>query len=316
MAKIIARQPFALSSTNIAASTEDEYDYTGGTTYTEGDIVKVSYESNGSTARFPVREYKATGTSSGYPPSAPVTEWVEIGAQNAHKMFDGYNNSRTIGASTTIEVNLAIANRIQYICLLGVANASQIEVIQKKTDGTVFSTHTVDLSTSYTPVGYYSWLFGLLGVDRFYRRSAIIELPGALTTPTLEITITGNSGEVACGQCFPGVGFDLGETQWEAEPELKDYSTFDKNELGTTRYVPRQTVRNVRGTLWIETTDYDRLYTIFESMMNDLALYDFNNESAGDYSFDALRVYGKLESMTGGIQYGYTALNMKITGLE
>jgi hypothetical protein len=317
MARIVIPQTLTLNSSNVAASGLSEY--ASGTSYTAGQQIKVSFESDGTTPRWPVREYEAAGSVTGiYPPDAAITEWVEIGAQNRDKMFDGFNTSRTVAdTGENIEVTVTPSGRVRYLALLGLRNATSVTV-EEEVSGVVKSTQTIALETSYSPVGWWAWLFGAVGTDRVQKRSAVFILPGYYSSPQINITIVSAGGQQAeCGQCLLGAGFELGPTEFEAEPELKDYSTFEQNQFGTTRFISRQTVRNTRGTIWIPTVEYDRIYSIFESNMNRLAFFDLNNEEDGQpYSFDALRVYGKLESMNGGISYGVTPINLKIVGIE
>jgi hypothetical protein len=49
--------------------------------------------------------------------------------------------------------------------------------------------------------------------------------------------------------------------------------------------------------------------------MNSFCVFDFNNEDGVDRSFDSLMLYGKLESISGGMDYDQTPLNLKVVGL-
>jgi hypothetical protein len=152
--------------------------------------------------------------------------------------------------------------------------------------------------------------------DRFLAPSAAIFLPGKLLQPTLRITIVSGDGPAECGQLLCGKGFYLGRTQFKSEPGLRDWSTFEQNALGVTEHTPRDSTRTLRGTLRIETQDFDRVFTLLESQQKKLALFDFNNADTGQYTFDAHRIYGKLDSFTGPILFGETDINLTIKGTE
>jgi hypothetical protein len=93
-----------LLSSSVAESTKPEYN--SGTTYTTGDVVKVSYESDGITPLAPVREYESLADSNtgNYPPDSPA-EWIEIGSTNRWAMFDRFVNTQTADTEA-IEIEL------------------------------------------------------------------------------------------------------------------------------------------------------------------------------------------------------------------
>lgn len=333
MGHMVIEQPLTLVETSV---TVDWYDQETGaaTSLTEwknlsgtvsvGDLVKVSYETNGTTPRFPAEVYKAAvDDATEYPPSDP-TKWVLLGAVNQHKLFDGRNNSRTVADSeNNLEFKIRPLGRIKFVYFVGLRNVRKIEflIIYTRMGRAYSYSYSSDLLISYTPTGWYSWLYNIGGIDSSYRRSAgfYVVPPGETVPPyrpELRITLYSTDEPAECGQVIAGTGFWLGDTQWGAEPELKDYSTYEADEWGNKTFVPRQTIRNVRGTLWVPTNDYDRVYQIFESRMNSLALYDFNNgdDISSPEVLDALRVYGKLTSMSGGLAYNVTPVNLQIEG--
>jgi hypothetical protein len=98
-----------LLSSNIAASSEDEYD--DSTTYATDNLVKVSYASDGTTARRPVEIYKSLSDSNtgNYPPDSP-SYWSFQEATDRWKMFDGYINTQSENADS-IEVELDVSDK-------------------------------------------------------------------------------------------------------------------------------------------------------------------------------------------------------------
>lgn len=311
MALILTPQSVTVSSTNVAASTESEW--ASGTAYTTSDVVKVSLESDGTTPRWPVVEYSALASTTGdYPPDSP-TQWARIANANQDKMFDGQNNSRTVAdTGENIEVSIIPAGRVRYLYLLGLRNVASVTV-QEEVDATIEATHTADLLRSRNPVGWYSWLYDIEGIDRYYARSCRIPLSGYYQ-PTLNITLSSGSAEAECAQCLVGLGIPFGITAEGMSPEIKDWSYFEQDpDFGTTKYTRRQSTRRNRGTIWVDSTDFDRIYGLLESQIGDLAVYDFNND---DTDLDSARLYGKLDSASPGLAYGKTPIDYSVTGLE
>lgn len=93
-----------LKSSTVSASALAEY--ASGTTYTTGDQVKVSYQSDGTTLRYPVEEYTslADNNAGNYPPDSPA-KWFLDGASNRWAMFDDFINTQTEN-TTSIEVEI------------------------------------------------------------------------------------------------------------------------------------------------------------------------------------------------------------------
>lgn len=314
MGHMVIEQKLTINSTNVPNDTLTEWKNRTGAV-TSGDQVQVNFESDGTTARFPGEIYEAISDGvTGYPPTNP-NEWLFVGAINRHRMFDGRNNSRTVADSGEgITVSVTPEGRCKFVYLIGLRNVRKVDVSVNSTDN-----FSADLLISYTAIGWYSWLFDIKTIDRAYRRSAGFYIVTGVTPPyqpTVTITLHSADKPAECGQVVVGTGFYLGDTEWGVEPALRDYSTYEADVFGNRTLVPRQTTRNVGGTLWVPTNDYDRVYQIFESRMNSLALYDFNNGddiSASDVK-DSLRVYGKLTSVSGGLQYGKTPINLQIEG--
>lgn len=108
MARIVNLKGIAdnilLESSNVAASSLDEY--ASGTSYSTGDQVRVSYESDGTTPRQPVEEYEslADSNSGNYPPDSP-DQWSLLGASNKWQMFDDFANTQTSNTDS-IEVEI------------------------------------------------------------------------------------------------------------------------------------------------------------------------------------------------------------------
>jgi hypothetical protein len=315
MARLVYPQSLTLESTNVADSALDEWS-DASVSYTISDQVKLT-----TGQAVPHHFFQALQNHTSAAGNAPVIGgneyWDDLGAINRHKMFDGTNNNRTAADSgEDIEVSITPAGRARYLYLIGLRNCGTVTV-EEEVDSTVMSTTTVDLTRSRNPVGPWAWLMDIEGVDRYYSRSAAIKLPGDYSSPTLNITLTSADGPAECGQVVVGIGFEIGDTDWEAEPELRDFSTFEQDDTyGTTTFVPRQTTRSLNGTLWIDSTDYDRVYSLFETRLNQLTLLDLNNEDSGDYSLDALRAYGKVDEVSGGIRYAKTPLNIRLIGLS
>ena len=135
--KLVKLIDITLLESSVTASAYDEYDDTK--TYDDTtDYVKVSFASDGITARTPVEEYLSLANANldNYPPD-DSTNWSLLGASNEWKMFDGYVNSQTSDTSDiAVEITSSNTNKIGLFDLQGSAvTLTQIVNIELITNG-------------------------------------------------------------------------------------------------------------------------------------------------------------------------------------
>ena len=304
MRLIVPSSP-TLISTNVAASSLSEW--SAATTYALGATVKLT-----AGQALPHHEFESLQADNiNHQPAIGGNDWwLDLGATNQHKMFDLRNGSRSVATAVdgSIRVVIQPPARTAVLALLGIKGAKQA-VITQRYGGAVKSSETVNLLTTDSPTGLWTYFFGEYRVTT----STVRELPGLWYQPEITIELIAEGGApVECGECFLGQAFDIGDTEWGAQPGLLDYSTFEKDEFGETFFVPRLNVREGTYTIWAETAQFDRIFSLFETCINKLVLIDGNNVST---RYDALRVFGKITSVRAGLAYGQTPIDIQIEGI-
>ena len=303
MELIVPHIPLTVTSNNIAASGETLWDV--DTAYTTGDVVR--YTPAGTTYE---HEFEAKQDHTGQIPIAKGSVyWIDLGTTNRNRMFDGLNNSRSVAdaPSGDIEVQINVLKRAQTLHLLGLRDVESVTVTQS-VGGSVVHTHTANLETPPTPVGWWSWLFG----ERIYAASHAIRLLGTYMNQTLSITMRGVTN-AQCAQVLVGNPFFIGCTETNASPRIQSFSTFTPDDFGVYQFTPRQSTRQGQYTVWVETSKIDYVYQLIERYEQQLVLLDANNANT---NFDALRAYGKIVDFTPGIAYDMTPFDIKIEGLH
>lgn len=303
MLMIVPETPLDVAATNVAASGKTAWAI--GTSYTIGDEVR--HQPAGSDWE---HEFRAKQDHSGQEPAVRGNDyWTDLGAINQAKMFNGTNNQRTVAddPSGDIVVTIDLATRAHYVELLGLQNVSGVEIVQS-VDGSPVATYTVDLTTTLTPVGWWSYYFG----DRIYTPSVAQKLYGFYPAQSLTITLTG-APNAQCAQCIVGKAFGIGKTEDSANPRLQSYSTFRPTELGDYEFVPRDNTRQGTYTVFMETSQTDRVYQLMERYLETLVVLDANNE---DTNFDALRSYGKITDYSPTVKYGRSVCQIKHEGIN
>jgi hypothetical protein len=277
----VARQaPITLESSSVAASTLDEFDYTGSTTYNTGDEVKVSYESNGTTEKTPVIEYEAIadGITTEYPPDNP-TKWSETGTSNRWKMFDDYLNTTT---EDTDDIEVSVASVATDLVGLFNLQASSVtfELIR---DSVVLKSETINLKI-IPGNGWYSWLH-----DPYDYKTKALWSYTKYTDGTLTVTLSPYAGKVKCGSMIIGSQVYLGQTRYNPRVGIDDYSIITTDSLDRTYLVQGNYADRADITMWLNNTQIDRVRRKLASIRAEACIYDLNNEKS---DYDSLRILG------------------------
>lgn len=295
-----------LVSTNVAASAKTEW--SAATTYAQGATVK--YAANQPVPHHEFESLQAANINQ--PPVIGGNDWwLDLGATNQHRMFDDRNASRTVATdgSNGIVVSIRPPTRTGVVALLNMKGVRSARIVQAY-GGQTKSDETIQLLTTDSPVGLWTYFFGEYRVTT----STVRPIPGAWYQPTITIALEPESASVPAeiGTCFLGQAFELGNTETGMQTGLIDYSTFEKDEFGDYVLIPRINVREGTLTVWADTAQFDRIYSLFEAVIGRLVLIDGNN---GDSNFDSARIYGKITSMRAGLRYATTPIDIQIEGI-
>jgi hypothetical protein len=310
MARILIPDiPVDLASTNVAESGLDEW--AADTAYTTGDEVKYI-----AGQPLPHREYRAridhTSSSDAPPKEGGNAEWIDIGATNQHRMFDGLNNTPTVSdaGDGNIVVRIDISKRKQVLSLLGLRNVGEV-LIEQEIDGVVEYSELLDLTYHIRGPGWWTWLFGQ--DEKAFAKSVTYRLKGNHRAQTLIITMGSATRPAECSQCMVSSEIDLGCTLEGAAPRIKKWSTFRANEFGEYTFVPRKGTRTGTYTLIMDTLYVDTVYGIMEDVEEKLVILDANND---DTSFDSIRAYGSIVDFAPSLAYSKTRADIKIEGIN
>jgi hypothetical protein len=283
--RIIKLKDITVVSSTADASTYDEYSSVA--TYDAEDYVKVSFESDGSTPRTPVVEYQSlAGSNTGnYPPDDPVN-WLEIGAANDWKMFDGYINTQTTdGEDLTVVIN---ANQVDTVALFNITGSSvNIKHIH---NSVTLSEQDYTLRT-YTPKpGWYNWIYDTYEYDI---RQVIHGFTRYGAGATLEITVTPAFGTAAVGLVVIGSAVTLGETYYDVKSGINDYSIKDTDSLGRTYLAQGAYARRADAEIWLANSEVDQLHRQLVDIRGQAAVIDLNNTGV---NYESLVIYGFVQN--------------------
>ena len=312
------------------------------------DIVKVSFNEDGSIPVRPVRLYqKTTSTGNTYPPDDEVG-WSCLGATNRWAMFDqiimtsseAENNGGGAALSTapgfdpsmpphtshsffTVTINTSNANRLCFFNL----NASYLGLEFQDRAGGVFYPYTNNRYPTTTLINYdpyefpekdSDWKIKFLG-DSADRQTLVIEIPEK-TVSYMRITIASNiAGRVAsCGQCVWGYAAHIGDTQYGASANILSYGRKERNEYyGSVYLKPGNNAKKMNIEVVVENTDYNNVYDLFEATDGLPCVFQGNNDEEGyDHDYTPFMIYGFTKSFDLIMAYySQSDCNLEVEGL-
>lgn len=267
--RVVKLDDISLTSSNVAISTYAEY--ASGTTYASGNNVRVSLESDGITARYPVEEYTSLSSSNtgNYPPN-DLVNWSLIGAENRWKMFDDFTNTDTENTSS-IEVVVDASS----IDMVGLFNIQAISVDFELTAySEVKISETIDLLT-IPESSWYSYYFN----DITFQTDLLWSFT-SYASASLKITITYYSGELAkCGMLVVGKQYDLGKSYYEPSIGIIDYSIKEADSLGRVFLNQGNFADKIDIDFWMDNDQVDAVKKTMTSLRGVPAIYDCNNDA-------------------------------------
>ena len=294
-----------LDSTNVAASAYSEW--LVGTTYSIGNNVKVSFESDGTTPRTPHKEYEALTAGSGkYPPDNP-TDWLDLGATNQYKLLDDRTSSQTT-RTDNIQVTLGGVSKCDTIGLF-MLDAQEVRIVVKDS----LSVTQYDETISLIQTGSSSWS------DYFfkavvYRSDLVLTIPALYLNMTIELTVTAGAGlDAKIGHVAAGKFFYVGCSLYGAEAGILDYSQKATDSFGETYLLERQFAKVVTAEVFVEPGAYDSVNSAFTNVRATPIIYDFNNETTDLESFQLFGFVRRFRPLYES--YGMTVCALEIEGL-
>jgi len=194
-----------------------------------------------------------------YPPTDVLTgtpKWLEVGATNRWKAFDGKNGSKVSQAnSINYTFNLPVVDSIALIGL----EAASVLITVKDSGGTVINTETISMIDNSAVIDWYTYFFEeiLSGEDvvRF-------DIP-KIYDGTLEITVTNTGAPAAVGEIVIGNSAVLGRMQFTPKISITDYSVKGTDAYGRVTITERAYSLRMECDVEVDNEDIDDIYNLF-----------------------------------------------------
>lgn len=288
---MIIIKPVTITDSNLTSSNIPENDqsvWNSGTPYNTGDLVMVTtgvhkiYEALKSTTN----EYPPDNTDGSTP------AWLDLGATNRWRMFDGATSTYTTNNSGDIVVELTTSQVINAVTMFGLGGTSVTITMTDPIDGVVYD-ETISLVDNSGISNWYDYYF-----DPILQKTdvTLLDLPN-YANATLSVTVSGTSTSISL--LTVGLQKTLGITGYGTSVGITDYSIKQADEFGNFFIQKRR---------FSKTADYD--VTVDTSKVADV------QRTLATYRSEPLVWIGS-QTQEETIIYGYYRdFNIVISGFE
>lgn len=238
-------------------------------------------------------------------PNISSIEWVQISPTNRTAMFDSEISTVTTATNTlTVVLNTGYINSIGMFGLVG----DQVTITM--TDGaggpTVY-TKTISLDGTVISDWYQYFYEPTLQLSEL----VVTDVPPYLNA-MVTVTITGTS-TVKVGILSFGTSYDLGDTQFDPQLGIIDYSKKETNiNTGVTTFVKRNFSKRLSANVMLDNGQINKVVSVLSDLRATPCIWIPTDSS----TYSALLIYGFYKDFSVSIPYPSKSLcSLEIEGL-
>lgn len=283
--KIIKPNELSLLSCSVVETDElDGKEWNASTTYAADSIVRYNHYTytsieDGNVGNNP--EKTSTGSDA---------KWIKVVATMPYRMLDDYIETQTeapIGEPLTFSVPFKRGDAMALLNIHGIKGHLKIT---DRDDGIVTLDKEIGLQDDIENLSLYEYYFmPITSVDLYINTDIPISIYGIL-----EVTIwPGSEQDVAkVGHVICGRKQYIGETKYDAEVGITDYSRKDTDEFGITTFVERSYSKNATINVFVPAYRADKVSNILSAVRSKPTLIECSNSDVG---YTSLTIYGWIE---------------------
>lgn len=300
--RIISPSKIILLSSNIAETEAAEW--SASATYATGNQVMVSRSADGVQEVTPHKIYQslADANTGKYPPDNPM-QWMDMGATNRWRMFDGFANTQTVAAADKLISVQMDAGRSDTAAFFNLT-AQQLS-LKIMLAGVMKWQQTVNLILNQSA----SWSDYFYNPLQYQSRAVILTFQAWGMGAVAQTDISGTG----CGVLYLGKGIYLGDALYTPKITILDYSKKDTDTFGRTYLKQGDYAARVEADLLIPTPSVNSVFEILAKVRGQAAVWDFNNDTTDN---DSLKVYGFFRDFDIVMQNSaYSKCSLRVEGL-
>ena len=194
--------------------------------------------------------YKALqNNTNSYPPDntgGTSPDWLDMGATNRWRMFDGATSTLTTSADSDIIVELTPNSIVTGVTLFNLSASTVNVVMTDPLEGEVYN-RTINLVDNSSVFDWWGYFYEPI-IQK--KDVTLIDLP-AYVSATITITISGTTPSV--GLCVIGAWKILGQTDYGTGVGITDYSIKEADAFGNFFIQPRRFSKRADYTVTVDT---------------------------------------------------------------
>ncbi|WP_395055183.1 hypothetical protein [Polaromonas sp.] len=276
--------PLEITAGRLTSSTIAEPD-TGETAWSGATVAYVVGDRRIRATTHRIYECVVAHTSAASPlPENDPARWLEIGPTNKWAMFDTLRNTATIKANT-ITVVLTPSVRVDSIALLALS-ADSVTV-----SATTNAVEVYSRSETLTYRDINDWYEYFFRPFLTKKSVALFDLP-PYGDIVITVTLTANGRDVECGACVIGTVDFIGDVQYEAESDVLNFSTVNRDSFGgISSIVQRRNVPKTIQSIIVEKARVNRVRALRDDLAATPAVWAGLSNSSDGY-FEAMLILG------------------------
>lgn len=204
-------------------------------------------------------------SNTGNQPDISPTQWVLIGPDNTHSMFDDQTSTATTSTSPlTVVLDTGLCNSLG---LLGLVGSQVVVTVKDDTGGNTVYSRTISLDGTFI-YDWYQYFF-----EPYVQIGEVVltDLPPYLTAE-LTVSLTG-TGTIQIGTLTWGTQYDLGDAEYGAGLGIIDYSKKETDEFGVTTFVRRDFSKRLTARLILPNTQINRVQRVLADLRAQPAIW-------------------------------------------
>lgn len=204
-------------------------------------------------------------SNTGNQPDTSPTQWVLIGPDNTHAMFDDQTSTATTSTSPlTVVLDTGLCNSLG---LLGLVGSQVVVTVKDDTGGNTVYSRTISLDGTFI-YDWYQYFF-----EPYVQIGEVVltDLPPYLTAE-LTVSLTG-TGTIQIGTLTWGTQYDLGDAEYGAGLGIIDYSKKETDEFGVTTFVRRDFSKRLTARLVLPNTQINRVQRVLADLRAQPAIW-------------------------------------------
>lgn len=239
-----------------------------------------------------IYESLQAGNIGHYPSHADsATWWLDLGATNRWKMFDGAVQSQTTNADS-IDVDILADGRVDSVALLNVSAASATVTMTDATDGVVFN-ETYPLVSDSGITDWYAYFFEAI----VRLQDLVVDGLPPYANATIGVTLTDTGNIAKCGAMVLGFSKELGGAQFGLGVGITDYSVKQQDDFGNYTILERAFRKTSDMALVVQNSFIDQLQILLAQYRATPIVY------VGVDDYGATVIYGFFKEFVINITY-------------